>query len=245
MNHTGEAKKQYTGDYVAEVVSLDDPEQNMRVRVRVRGLFDGVPEEDLPWATYKLPVGVRANDGLFCPVDVGDIVWVDFPFSGDTRYPRITGGVHFCPGSIPNFPSDAAQQSGGVEHQRVGREPAPSASEYHKDLVFRQHGIQMEFRDDGSFSIVQAGTGTEIYMHTNGDAVIHSEGNVFASAAGDLEAVVSGDTIIKTGGDLYGHAGGNLDIHADGWGQIICDGKLLVKGKAALILKGPSRTIIL
>ena len=52
-------------EFEAEVISTDDPSKLMRAKVRVYGLMDGVPESKLPWATYRLPVGARANEGDF------------------------------------------------------------------------------------------------------------------------------------------------------------------------------------
>jgi hypothetical protein len=202
MKPTGEAKKQYFGEFIGDVVSVADPERLMRVRVRARGLFDGVPESDLPWATYKLPIGSRAGDGFFTPVDVGDIVWIDFPLGGDTRYPRITGSVHYCPGGTPNFPKEA-YQGGGAAHVREAWEPAPSGQTYHADVVWTQHGIMVAQRSDGSLSIHQQATGAEIYIHPDGQVVVHAAGNLSVSAGGDMRLHADGQmTLTATRIDL-------------------------------------------
>ncbi len=67
-------------EYEATVVSTsDDPKDYLRVTVRVHGLMDEVPDNSLPLATYKLPIGAGADRGDFTPAQKGDVVWVDFP----------------------------------------------------------------------------------------------------------------------------------------------------------------------
>jgi len=243
--NVGEKKKEYTGDHIGTVVSIADPENMMRVQVKVRDLFDGVPDGDLPWATYKLPVGVRPDDGFVIPVDVGDTVWVDFPFKGDTRYPRITGGVHWCPGQQPNMPHDSWSGGSSHVHKRTAREPMPSGSTYHKDVIFKQHGLQVEMREGGAFSVVQLGTGTEFYIHPNGDVVVHVEGMLLCSSTSDTDLYVGGDLTVRVDGDLSARCDGNAEICAKGWAQFVADGEVLVKSGQKLTLTGPSRTEIL
>ena len=40
MGSSGHNKKDYSGSFIGEVASLNDPENLMRVRVKVHGLFD-------------------------------------------------------------------------------------------------------------------------------------------------------------------------------------------------------------
>ena len=92
--------KHYAGRFIAEVVSVDDPEKRCRIKVNVYDIFDGVPVRDLPWAVFSLPLGSRAGEGMLCPVRVGDMVWVEF-IGGDTRRPVVVGGAHASPGGQP------------------------------------------------------------------------------------------------------------------------------------------------
>lgn len=191
MTATGQNKKEYNGEYMGEVVSLNDPENLMRVRVKVYELFDG-DESDLPLATYKLPIGSRPGDGNFTPVKAGDLVWVDFPMKGDTRYPRITGSVHYCPGKTPNLPTESFNGE-TVARPREEWEPEPSAGTYHEDIVETQHGITTTKRSDGSFSILQRGTGAEVYIHPDGKVLIKSASNISMTAAGDIRINAGGN----------------------------------------------------
>lgn len=124
-------------DHEAVVVNINDPEGLKRVQVNVIGVFDGADEATLPWATYKLPIGVRENYGEFTPCQVNDVVWVDFPYflpdgKPDTRRPRITGGVHYAPRSIPNIP-----------HESLGNE----------SKVIKYNGTTIEFLQNGILRI--------------------------------------------------------------------------------------------
>lgn len=194
----GANKKKYDGSYIGEVVSLYDPQNLMRVRVKINGMFDG-EESSLPLATYLLPVGSRAGDGNFTPVKVGDHVWIDFPMNGDTRYPRITGSVHYCPGGVPNIPVESWNGTPATR-SRESWEPAVSSGTYHEDVVETQHGITTTKRADGSISILQRGTGAEIYIHPDGQVVVHSPDKLSVSADGDIRVNSKGNVLVNSEG---------------------------------------------
>lgn len=174
--------KNYQGEYVAEVVNVNDPQHWMRVQVRVFDIFDDVPTADLPWATYKLPLGVRPADGGMTPVQVGDQVWVDFPFNGDTRRPRITGGVHFIPQGKPNLPAEMWQGPGQVQHKRTPDEPTPATPGYHEDVVFKQHGVLVQLTKSGELRATQLSSGTALEIVADGSIVLHAENKILGSA---------------------------------------------------------------
>jgi uncharacterized protein involved in type VI secretion and phage assembly len=81
----------FQAGYLAEVVSLDDPESLSRVQVRLHN-FDGAAGHDGPvWARVACPFA--GNDrGAFLLPDTGDEVFVVF-VNGDPRLPVIVGGL--------------------------------------------------------------------------------------------------------------------------------------------------------
>lgn len=80
-----------TAAYLAEVVSVDDPERLARVQVRLHG-WDGVNEQDAPlWARVAVPFAGGGRGALLIP-DVGDEVLVCF-VAGDPRMPIVVGGL--------------------------------------------------------------------------------------------------------------------------------------------------------
>ena len=77
--------------YLAEVVSVQDPESLGRVQVRLLG-WDGPRDQDAPgWARVAVPFA--GNDrGAFLIPDVGDEVLVCF-VNADPRMPVVVGGL--------------------------------------------------------------------------------------------------------------------------------------------------------
>ena len=81
----------YLASYLAEVVSVQDPEQLSRVQVRLLN-FDGVNDQDARiWARVAVPFA-GDNRGAFLLPDVGDEVLVSF-VNGDSRLPIVVGGL--------------------------------------------------------------------------------------------------------------------------------------------------------
>lgn len=201
--------KKYTGSYIGTVVNVQDPEHRMRVQVRVFDIFDDVPERDLPWAGYQLPLGSRPNDGGVIPVQVGDTVWVDFPFEGDTRRPRITGAAHATPGGKPNIAGDAWQGEGKAVHKRTPEQPPVDEPGYHEDVVFKQHGVLLQITKQGALRATQLSSGSALEICPDGSIVAHSEKDIYYSAAGDCLFDVKGNYELRVGGNMTQTAGGS------------------------------------
>lgn len=80
-----------SASYLAEVVSLRDPDNLGRIQVRLLA-WDGVGNQDGPvWARVAVPFA-GADRGAFLLPDVGDEVLVTF-VQGDPRFPVIVGGL--------------------------------------------------------------------------------------------------------------------------------------------------------
>lgn len=81
----------FNAAYLAEVVSVADPENKTRVQVRLLN-FDGVDGQDGPiWARVAVPFA-GGNRGAFMLPDVGDEVLIQF-VHGDPRLPIVVGGL--------------------------------------------------------------------------------------------------------------------------------------------------------
>lgn len=155
--------KKYEGEYTGTVKSVAvDPKKGLRIQVEIDPIFTGVSTDKLPYVTYKLPFGCRANDGVFMPLQVGDKVWCDFPFDGDTRRPRVTGVVHEFPDDKPKAPDDAWNGDGKVDDDAT----------YHEDFVWKQHNVISKVRKNGEVLIQQIQTGTNIRIETDGSISI-------------------------------------------------------------------------
>ena len=79
------------GAFVANVVSVKDPDGHNRVQVRVYDV-DGVADQDATvWARVAVPFAGNNRGAFFMP-DVGDEVLVVY-LSGDPRFPVVIGGL--------------------------------------------------------------------------------------------------------------------------------------------------------
>ena len=77
--------------YLAEVVSVNDPDGLARVQVRLHN-FDGVTGHDAPlWARVAVPFAGGSRGAFFLP-SVGDEVLVTL-LNGDPRFPIVIGGL--------------------------------------------------------------------------------------------------------------------------------------------------------
>jgi|CXWL01.1.fsa_nt_gi uncharacterized protein involved in type VI secretion and phage assembly len=80
-----------TASYLAEVVSVEDPDHLARVQIRVLNC-DGLNDQDAPiWARVAVPFAGNNRGAFFIP-DVGDEVLVMF-LNGDSRFPLVMGGL--------------------------------------------------------------------------------------------------------------------------------------------------------
>lgn len=240
QNH-GKRSDRFYGDFIAKVVKApkDDPEKLLRAQVLVFTLHETAKEADLPWAEFKLPVGCRINDGSFIPPQKDDLVWVDFPYQGDPRRPRITGSAHYAPGKIPNLPHETFAGANAYNHKRTGDEPAQPAHVYGEDTIFTQNGVMVAINKDGSLNIVQKSTGSEITITKDGDAIIHVEGNIYRSATKDSQGNISGDDKVLIVGHHETKAMGGIDLDG-GSGSV----KGVVQGDCLCCYSGKPHSMI-
>lgn len=180
------------GEKIAQVIDIDDPERLLRAQVRIIDLHSSVPDKDLPWAEFRLPIGAKFNNGTYTPVTKGDWVWVDCPYNYDPRRVRIVGSVHFAPEGVLNLPHETFVGAEAYIHQRTGDEPPQPAHIYGKDSVSTLNGVMIATNEDGSYSIAQKGTGTDLTITKDGDVVLHVEGNIYRSATKDSKGNIDG-----------------------------------------------------
>ena len=241
--------------YIGKVVDTDDPKKQLRVQIRVFGVFtDNVPDEDLPWAEYAFPPGSRENAGFVTSVEVGDYVWVDFPFSGNTRRLRMLGSVHHCPDGEPDAPHEMWLGPNAVVHNRHASEPMPAPREYYQNNVYSQDGIVVEVPKAGGGSIIvtHRATGSAIEICPTGDIVVHSENQLIMSAKSGVNVsseisvgidarivvgIAAKKAIILAAPDIFlngkVHINGGLSIAGDatGTGSLAIDGNITAGGE--------------
>ena len=176
--------------YIGRVVDIEDPKKQLRVKIRVYGVFtDNVQDEDLPWAEYAFPPGARENEGFVTSVENGDYVWADFPFAGNTRRPRLLGSVHYCPDGEPYAPHEIWLGPDAIEHERIIA-PEPAPREYYKNNVYSQGGVVVEVLPTGSIIVTQRDSGTAIEITPDGDITLHTkDGDIYLETeSGNINA---------------------------------------------------------
>lgn len=102
----------YDGIYRADVEDTADPEQRLRVKVRVRGIHaPSLSVDDLPFAEVSSSAR-RGMRGLFIPFNKGDTVFVQFE-GGDETYPVITGAPVSSGSGVNDTPFDMQEDLEG------------------------------------------------------------------------------------------------------------------------------------
>jgi uncharacterized protein involved in type VI secretion and phage assembly len=198
------------GVYLAEVSSIDDPEQLARVQVRLFN-FDGVDGHDAPiWARVACAFAGK-NRGVFFIPDVGDEVVVSF-VNGDPRYPIVIGGLWNGDDTAPE------QISGGRNLRKVirsknGVKVTLEDEDGQEKFIVETPGAQKITLQDGPGKItLEDSNGNSIEMATagititasakvtiNASQVAVSAGMVQVDAAmSKFSGVVQCDTLIAT-----------------------------------------------
>ena len=236
-------KRKYTGEYIG-TIETGVHDKYLRVQVRVLGLFDGADGADLPFAIYKLPVGARVNDGFFTPAKPGDYVWVDFPFNGDTRRPRITGSVHYAPGDIPELPDEAWDGPDKCQPLRTGL-PAPVPEERAGGLpcVYKQNGVCVEILGEGTVRVTNTTgdkKGSNIEINKAGEVIIHAVNSLFLSSKENQETAIHGDLDITVLKDVNQTVQGNVTETTKGQHNISGSGGINITSDSTIKISAPS-----
>lgn len=188
-------------------------------RVRVEGLWDALQVEACPWAEYLLPVGLT-----FVPSQTGDLVWVDFPYGGDSRLPRITGSAQYAPAGKPNLPPEAWNGEGAYEPPRTEGQPPADPITPTKDYTYHRNGLLERRTAGGGVSFTHVASGTEIGFNDAGQILlrgakeIHIEGtnDVTIKTAKSMTLEALDKVSMKAGQGFSIEAGGAMTIEAGG-----------------------------
>jgi uncharacterized protein involved in type VI secretion and phage assembly len=161
----------FQSSYLAEVVSVQDPDGRSRVQVRLLS-FDGVADHDGPiWARVATPFAGADRGAFFLP-DVGDEVLVTF-VNGDPRYPIVIGGLW-------NGSAQAPEQLGG-SGDRVDRWTLVGKQGTRIAIVEEQggatisfttpQGVSGELTDQGGGAMELIAAGNTITVDSSGVSV--------------------------------------------------------------------------
>ncbi|EBM9177528.1 baseplate protein [Shigella sonnei] len=199
----------------AQIVGTVHPAGLMRAQVRVLPDWNGVPDDDLPWAEYLLPIG-----NAFVPTVKGDLVWVEFPYLDvngriDTRRPMIVGAAQDAPGGIPNVAPEASGKGNGWTPPEVdGAPPRPQISAT-KDFVIHRNNILEVRTAGGGYEIANTAAGSRIGMNESGQIYIIGPADVIVNAGGSVN-VKSANNINVKGENIAVTANGDIAFKAEG-----------------------------
>lgn len=201
--------KPLMGRYRAVIVDTEHPDGLMMARAQLLGFWDGVSVDDVPWAEYHLPIG-----GGFVPCQKGDLVWVEFPYNGDSRRPMITGAAQDAPAGKPNLPPEAWGGAGAYEPPRKeGQPPAPPITPT-KDLVYKRNGLLERRTAGGGWSVTHTATGTEISFNDAGEILISGAKNIVVDGADDVTVKAGKNMRFEAKEAMQFKAGQGFEIEA-------------------------------
>ncbi|QUM78782.1 hypothetical protein HWV00_21145 (plasmid) [Moritella sp. 24] len=219
--------------YRAKVVSITHPKGWHKAKVRVLVLWDHIEDDDLPWAEYLLPLGARSKEGEAMPCKIDDLVWLEFPISGDTRSPLIVGSCYRIIEGESELPQDLFKPV--YEHKRTGKQPpAPTAA--YGDSTTDLNGILNQITMNGAWCLTHKATGTAVNVTKDGQLVLHTEGDSFSSTTGTHTEEVTKD--------LISNVGGKLNVHVIGDALIKADANLTVEAGADMLLKSGGKCTV-
>lgn len=181
----------------AVVIATVATGNKMKAQVRVLADWDEMGDAALPWAEYLLPV-----DRAFVPTKAGDLVWVEFPYDGDSRRPMIVGAAQDWAGGVPNVPPEASGVGAQFEPpEKNGAPPAPIKTPT-ADMVMNRDGVLIMRTAGGGYSITRTADGTTIGFNEGGAVNIMSEGVTYINATGNVTIMTAADATIQATGKL-------------------------------------------
>ena len=161
--------------FMGEVVDNEnDPLEIGRVRVRVYGVYDTIPDEDLPWAQIVVPVtqGIHEGKGQNLGILVGTQVFGMFLDGKNSQLPMVIGTV---------------PKEGDTNEKAIENYP-------HNKVYQTERGHYKEYDDtEGKRRIREQHAKGQYYeMNEDGDIVINApEENIIIRAAKTITIVAS------------------------------------------------------
>ena len=198
--------------FIGTVVSIDDPTQLGRIKVRVDGIHgSSILDTDLPFAQTIVPITEGGTQGLGnnLGVQVGARVFGIFLDSKDSQMPLVFG-------SMPKYEDASAGDRSTPQLARgtntitktpdtvTGEPDSPYAAVYpHNKAVTTTsgHAIEIDDTPDAERIHIYHKSGTFVEIHPNGDVVTHTK-NGFKTVTGNEKIHVTGDMEIVCDGNF-------------------------------------------
>jgi len=230
---TPEQYQDFYGDqtrwFIGKVVSIEDPMQLGRIRVRIHGIHTDntqeIPDDGLPWAQTIVPITEGGTNGLgnITGIQPNARVFGIFLDGANSQLPLILGSLPKLEESSAGGRSTDQRIRGGDDgknsltitkkpNSNIGEPDDPYAAVYPNNAVHRTpsgHVIELDDTEDAERIHIYHRSGTHIEMHPNGDVVTHHK-NGFRTVTGNDKLEVTENMEIKVGKDLKITVGGNM-----------------------------------
>lgn len=175
-----------TSAWLGEVVDINDPNLNGRVRVRVFGKFDQIPTEDIPWATpmNNISGGSSSGGGFFSVPKLGSIVSVTFN-NGDLYHPEYRF-IEKLSNEAKDEIRNSYENSHIIIYDTVTEDSLKIFFTESKGLMFDYKGSQINIKPDKSIVIENSSNDGKIEMLDDGTLNIEQANNINITTKKDV-----------------------------------------------------------
>lgn len=201
--------------FIGRIVSIQDPMQLGRVKVRIMGIHtentNDIPDSALPWAQTILPITEGGTNGLgiHTGIQVNARVFGIFLDGTNSQLPLVLGSLPKLEDDSPGGRSTNQLARGTntitkTPDSVTGEPDSPYAAEYPNNAVHATpsgHVIEIDDTSSAERIHVYHKSGTFIEMHPNGDVVTHHK-NGFRTVTGNDKLHVTGSLNIVADGDI-------------------------------------------
>jgi hypothetical protein len=183
------------------IVDNNDPTRSGRAKIRVRGVFDDIPDEDLPWASQSSVVsfGSKNGGGQVSVPKIGSLVTVSFD-NGNWYAPYFTATWGTDPTLVESFSQSENGESYFGAHSIIfdtDAKPGPL-----KMIYQANNGMLIEL-GDSKFHLSYDGSNLKVIIKIK-DNEITMDGNTVVVNSDNIElgenaaeALVKGNTFLS------------------------------------------------
>ena len=179
--------------WLGEVVDVNDPDFDDKIRVRVFGKFDTLDTQDIPWATpgNMISGGSKSGGGSRSLPKIGSLVHVEFE-NGDLYNPKWK--------SIVNISDELRSRIGNSDYY-VNAQVLQYDSELKSFVYFIKHpkeGFVIRTKsdsDDGSNQIWIKEDNSITIKNVSGDQIIISNGNIQIVANQNIDIIAGKNSV--------------------------------------------------
>ena len=222
--------------FVGDVISLSDPLEVGRIRVRIRGVHSNdkvdIPDEDLPWAQVVAPITEGGTNGLGNPlgIQVGALVFGIFFDGKNSQLPLIFGSIPKLEGDSETPSVNALARGSSSLDKTVSVDGAPSdpyKATYPNNKVTQTssgHIIEIDDTKDHERIHIRHKSGSFVEFHPDGSVVIKTT-NVYIDAGTNANIKATSVKVNAEKVDIDGTSTVNID---GAGGDVIVSGVSLV-----------------